>query len=76
VIDYKAQIVDWMEFMPLAVEAVLAGDSSKLVFVSGLTYDNDLTFLDSPLASEAWLKQLTEYESSIVIEAHIYTWAP
>jgi len=70
------QITEWFKFMPQGVDAVLAGDPSKLVFVSGLSYDNDLTFLDSDLASDAWTSQLEKLASNLVFEGHIYSWSP
>ncbi|GMI26779.1 hypothetical protein TeGR_g5740 [Tetraparma gracilis] len=77
VLSTDDQIRDWMKFMPKGVAAVLAGDASMLVFVSGLSYDNDLTFLDrDDLISDDWASQLEHLVSNIVFEGHIYSWSP
>ena len=70
------QITEWFKFMPQGVDAVLAGDASKLIFISGLSYDNDLTFLDSDLASDTWASQLEKLASNLIFEGHIYSWSP
>ena len=71
------QITEWMKYMPMGVDAVLAGDATKLVFVSGLSYDTDLSFLNrTDLVSDAWSSQLEEKASNLVFEGHIYTWSP
>ena len=70
------QIDDYMTYMPSGVNAVLDGNPSLLVFISGLNYDNDWTFLTEGRNSDAWEKTLVAAKANVVFESHIYSWSP
>jgi hypothetical protein len=70
------QIDDFMHYIPDAINAILNGNKDLLVFVSGLSYDNDWKFLDEGRNSQAWDDVLVDKKASIVFESHIYSWSP
>jgi hypothetical protein len=70
------QIDDFMKFVPAAVDAVLEGNPDLLVFVSGLSYDNDWSFLEEGRNSDEWEQALVSKKSNVVFESHIYSWSP
>ena len=42
---FEQQVADWLYYVPQGVDALHTGDPTALVFVSGLGYDTDWTFL-------------------------------
>ena len=74
----EEQISDWLRYVPMGVDVVHASYPSALIFVSGLNYDCDWTFLnDTQLASydnSSWARVYQQYAQQLVFETHIYSW--
>ena len=87
--SHSEQVSDWLKYVPQGADALHAGDPNALIFVSGLSYDTDWTFLtslqaaaSSPLSAIAspydqkdWQRVYTDYVSKLTFETHIYSWS-
>ena len=84
----KQQVSEWLTYVPQGVEALHAGDPNALIFVSGLGYDTDWTFLASlqsssssvstapaPFDQTDWQRVYSAYADKITFESHIYSWS-
>ena len=71
------QVSDWLTYVPQGLDAVHAGNPNALIFVSGLNYDCDWSFLDAalPANSTAWKDALQRLSANLVFETHIYSWS-
>ena len=85
------QVSDWLTYVPQGADALHAGDPNALIFVSGLGYDTDWTFLtsleqsNSPVSTmttalvqvnqSEWQRVYNDYASKITFETHIYSWS-
>ena len=76
-LGHTQQVTDWLTYVPQGIEAIHAGNPDALIFVSGLSYDCDWSFLDAALPgnSTAWTHLLTTLTANIVFETHIYSWS-
>jgi len=69
-------IEDWMKYVPMGVRALNDADPSALIFVGGLSYENDWTFLSDPgNLSPEWISVDEDLVDKIVFESHIYDWS-
>ena len=82
------QVSDWLTYVPQGMDALHSGDPNALIFVSGLNYDCDWTFLDSlarstgspvltaapPANDSEWQRVYTDYADKLTFESHIYAW--
>lgn len=73
----ERQIADWLTYVPQGIEALHSANPSALIFVSGLSYDCDWTFLDAPLPGNSthWTHLLSTLTANLVFETHIYSWS-
>ena len=72
--SHTEQVSEWLYYVPMGIEALHLGDPNALIFVSGLAYDHDWTFLESgPLDNAtAWLTAYKERADKLVFESHVY----
>lgn len=80
------QINDWYQYVPSGIDAINSAHPDTLIFVSGLNYDCDWTFLKSSVSASAsvardlqdekeWQYLFTVLQHKLVLEAHIYSWS-
>ncbi|GMH94434.1 hypothetical protein TrVE_jg4912 [Triparma verrucosa] len=74
----STQVSEFMKYTPEAIRSIQSTNPAVLTLVSGLSYDNDLKFIDEADASERaeFDSVLSEFSSKIIFEGHIYSWSP
>ena len=72
----EEQVTDWLQYVPQGIDALHRGNPDALIFVSGLNYDTDWTFLSSTSGynDSLWQAALTERAAHLVFETHVYSW--
>jgi hypothetical protein len=71
----EQQIPQWYRYVALGVEALHRANNLSLVFVSGLSYDCDLAFLQDEHEHNRWDELYEALSATLLFEAHIYEWS-
>jgi endoglucanase len=74
-LDRVSQISDWMKYIPQGMNIIHNAKPDALIFVSGLDYDTDFSFLDKGRNSQEWNNVNAQIRNKIVFEGHIYSWS-
>jgi len=62
--------------VPKAITTINEANSDALIFVGGLSYENDWKFMeDASNVSEGWTNVDNQLSDRIVFESHIYDWS-
>ncbi|GMH58630.1 hypothetical protein TrLO_g10916 [Triparma laevis f. longispina] len=77
-LDRETLTSQFMEYVPPAIQTVQSANPEVLTLVSGLSYDNDLKFIDEATAKDRSKLDsvLEQYDTKIIFEGHIYSWSP
>lgn len=69
------QVADWYKYVPVGIKAINTGNPNALIFISGLSYDCDFSYLNEDHPANDWDTLYRQLNSTLVFEAHIYSWS-
>ena len=73
--DRATQISDWMTYISQGINTLNSANPDALIFVTGLEYDLDFSFLDEGSNTQQWININARLGNKIVFEGHVYSWS-
>jgi len=72
---HDEQVIEWLQYVPMGMDALHKGNPNALIFVSGLSYDHDWTFLETNGTGNYsdWERVYSDYANKLVFETHVYS---